>query len=93
MDEPLAWKTFFATFGLIFLAELGDKTQLAALSLTAGGRNPWIVFCAAALALILVTALGVAAGTLLAKYLKPEVVTRVAGGIFVIAGIWMIWKG
>ena len=53
------WSTLLSTFGLVFIAELGDKTQLAVMTQTCKYRRPWVVFVSASLALTLVTALGV----------------------------------
>src|SRR5436190_11904547 len=57
------WKTLASTFGAIFVAELGDKTQLAALSMSAGSRAKWAVFAGSALALITTSAIAVLAGS------------------------------
>jgi putative Ca2+/H+ antiporter (TMEM165/GDT1 family) len=58
------WKVFLTTFGTIFLAELGDKTQLASIMMTSKTKLPWSVFIGASLALTLVTLAGVLAGVL-----------------------------
>ena len=57
------WRVVLTTFGVIFLAEMGDKTQLAAMTMAAQTKKPWAVFIAAALALTAVSAIGVLAGT------------------------------
>ncbi|MBW1992085.1 MAG: TMEM165/GDT1 family protein [Deltaproteobacteria bacterium] len=62
------WQIFWLTFGTIFLAEMGDKTQLAALTMTADTRAPVAVFLGASLALCLATLLGVALGGLLTRF-------------------------
>ena len=59
------WSAFWTTFGLLVVAEMGDKTQLAAITLSAESRAPVSVFLGAALALTLVSLLGVALGALL----------------------------
>ena len=59
------WRVFLTTFGVIFLAEMGDKTQLAAMTMAAQSKKPWAVFIAAALALTAVSAIGVLAGSVL----------------------------
>ncbi|NJO12229.1 MAG: TMEM165/GDT1 family protein [Gammaproteobacteria bacterium] len=87
-------KALLVIFGTVFLAELGDKTQLATLLFAA--KNPearWQVFAAAAAALILAAALGVLAGGFLAQHLNTRVLSRVAGVGFVLIGIWTIWRG
>jgi Ca2+/H+ antiporter, TMEM165/GDT1 family len=58
----MEWKTFFAAFGVLFLAELGDKTQLAIITLTANTKSPLSVFLGASAALVLVSLLGVVFG-------------------------------
>ena len=58
------WKVFWATFGTLFLAEMGDKTQLAALTMAAETRLPLSVFLGGSAALVLVTLLGVSLGGL-----------------------------
>lgn len=85
-------RTFAATFGAVFLAELGDKTQLAtmALSASADGRGRWLVFAAAASALVATTAIGVAAGAVVGRYIRPQTVERLAGALFIVLGALML---
>jgi putative Ca2+/H+ antiporter (TMEM165/GDT1 family) len=85
-------KTFLTTFGLIFLAEMGDKTQLAAITLVAKTREPWTIFFGAALALVAVSAIGVAAGALLANYINPEYLQKAAAIGFIVLGVLMLWE-
>ena len=73
------WKLFAITFGTVFVAELGDKTQLAALAFTADSKKPWTIFAAASLALVVVTAIGVASGSLLSRWINPAWVRRRLG--------------
>ncbi len=84
------WKLFFSTFGVVFLAELGDKTQLAALSLTADSKRPVIIFLAASLALVVATLLGVAVGDLLFRFIPQIWIQRGAAILFVIMG-GLLW--
>jgi len=87
------YRTLTLVFGSVFLAELGDKTQLATLLFAA--RNPqskWLVFSAAAAALVLAAAIGVLAGGLLARYLDPRLLTRIAGVAFIVIGGWTLWN-
>ena len=82
------WKLFFMTFGVVFLAELGDKTQLTALSLTTSGNGgPWTVFIAASLALVCSTALAVLCGSFLAAYINPKYVHIASAVLFIILGV------
>lgn len=81
------WKLFASTFAAIFVAELGDKTQLAALSLSAGSKSKWIVFAASALALVTTSAIAVAAGEAVGRFVSPLWLRRGAGVIFVVLGV------
>jgi putative Ca2+/H+ antiporter (TMEM165/GDT1 family) len=85
------WKVFWVTFGTIFLAEMGDKTQLAALTMAAETRLPVAVFLGAALALCLVTLLGVAVGNLTSHWLPEGLLKKVAGASFILIGGLMLW--
>ena len=83
------WKVFSATFGTIFLAELGDKTQLATLCLSARSSS-WIsVFIASVAAFSAVTLITVIFGSILSKYIRPEMVRYGAASLFVIVGLLM----
>ena len=86
------WQAFLATFTMLFIAELGDKTQLAVMVQAAKFQKPWLVWLGASLALILVSGLGVCVGQLCGAYLPREIISRIAGGIFIIMGILMILK-
>ena len=82
------WKVFFTTFGLVFLAELGDKTQVAVLLLTSNNpQRRWIIFAASALALVLCVLTEVTVGVTLARYIGPALINRVAGGMFLLLGL------
>ena len=82
--------TIFVT---VFLAELGDKTQLATLLFAAKGQtHPLWVFGAAASALILATAVAVGLGYGAERYLSTVPLKLVAGVGFVVIGIWTIWS-
>jgi putative Ca2+/H+ antiporter (TMEM165/GDT1 family) len=84
-----------STFAMIFLAELGDKTQLAVLALASRSETPWAVFVGAAGALVLSALLAVLLGWSLSRFV-PESATRalhyVAGVLFILVGAWTIWK-
>ncbi len=84
------WKVFFTTFGIMFLAELGDKTQLTILSLAGKFRSPWVVFAGAAVAMVLATGLGVLAGNFLPSIIGEKVVRYVSGGLFVLFGVLVL---
>src|ERR1044072_2490801 len=84
------WRVFLTTFGLIFLAEMGDKTQIAAMTMAAEKKRPWEVFIAASLALAAVSAIGVIVGATLGQYLPLLWIKRVAGSAFIVIGILVL---
>ncbi len=83
------WTLLGSTFAAVFLAELGDKTQLATLSLAAGGSR-LSVFLGAALALICTSALAVLLGEGLARTIPPFWIKRAAGALFVVLGVFYL---
>jgi putative Ca2+/H+ antiporter (TMEM165/GDT1 family) len=84
-------KTFALVFGTIFLAELGDKTQLATLLYASGTTlSRWQVFAAAALALVASTAIAVLAGSLLGRHVPVRHLHIAAGIGFIAVGIWTL---
>ena len=86
-------KIFLMVFGTVFLAELGDKTQLATLLFaTRESISPWTVFFAASMALIATTAIGVVAGNYVADQIDTRVLAYVAGAGFIIIGAWTIYQ-
>ena len=84
------WRVFLTTFGVIFLAEMGDKTQLAAMTMAAQTKKPWAVFIAAALALTAVSAIGVVVGGVVGDYIPLIWVKRVAAVAFIVIGVLML---
>ncbi len=84
-------KTLFTVFGAVFVAELGDKTQLATL-LFAADRDvsKWVVFLGASLALIVASGLGVLAGGVISEYVSEKYLRYVAGAGFIAIGIWTL---
>jgi putative Ca2+/H+ antiporter (TMEM165/GDT1 family) len=84
-------KLLVTVFGTIFLAELGDKTQLATVLYAADAHSPKLtVFVGAAAALVLTSAIGVAAGSVIAEHVAPRTLSWVAGLGFISIGIWTI---
>ena len=81
------YKLLAASFVSIFFAELGDKTQLATLSLAAGGSSRWAVFLGSALALVATSAIAVLVGASVAKVVSPQLLRRGAGVMFVVLGL------
>jgi len=81
------WKLLLTTFATIFVAELGDKTQLACVLTAADSRKPWIVFTGAALALVTTSLLGVLFAEVLCTFVSPEIMKKVAAVAFVVMGV------
>lgn len=87
------WTIFGATFVTIFLAELGDKTQLAAFGMAAASdQGRWSVFLGSSVALIATSALAVIAGASLGKVVPLVWLERLGGLLFVALGAWTLWK-
>lgn len=84
------WNAALTTFGLLFLAEMGDKTQLATITMVARIEAPWAVFLGASLALVAVTLLGVLAGGLLSRWIPPVILHRAAAVGFIAIGALML---
>ena len=80
------WRVVLTTFGLIFVAELGDKTQLAVLTQTCKYRRPWAVFLGASLALTAVTALGAVGGQVVGQIIPASLLQWAAAAAFVVMG-------
>lgn len=84
-------KVLFTVFTAVFIAELGDKTQLATMLFAADKDvNKLTVFAGASLALILASAIGVLAGGVISQYISEKHLNNIAGVGFIIIGIWTI---
>lgn len=83
-------RVLLTTFGVILLAEMGDKTQLAAMTMSAQTKRPWAVFIGASLALAAVSAIGVLVGGVIGQYVPLEWVKRVAAFAFIVIGVLML---
>ena len=83
-------RVLFTTFGIIFLAEMGDKTQLAAMTMAAQTKRPWAVFIGASVALAAVSALGVIVGSVIGDYIPLLWVKRIAAIAFIAIGALML---
>ncbi|MES2884311.1 MAG: TMEM165/GDT1 family protein [Pseudomonadota bacterium] len=85
------WKLFATVFGTVFLAELGDKTQLATMLYSADKPGAkWIVFGASASALVIAAGIGVMAGSTITKFVEPKMLQMIAGVAFILIGAWTI---
>lgn len=86
-----AWSVFASTFLTIFLAELGDKTQVATLLMTAESQSPWIVFAGAGSALVATSLLGVLVGRWLASRISPKTLEKSAGVVLLFVSAMLVW--
>jgi Ca2+/H+ antiporter, TMEM165/GDT1 family len=90
LQKSGVWSTFLSTFITIFLAEMGDKTQLATLLLSAESQSPWLVFLGAGTALIATSLVGVLLGRYLAKVLSPRTLDIAAGMLLMVISILLL---
>ncbi len=84
------WQVFTTTFTMIFIAEMGDKTQFAALAASAGSKSTISVLLAVVLALSIAGILGVVAGKYLGEFLNPQYIKWVSGTLFIGIGLWIL---
>lgn len=86
-------KIFFTIFGAVFIAELGDKTQLATMLFAADKDvSKFTVFIAASAALIVASAIGVLAGSMLSAYISEKVLSYIAGAGFMLIGAYTLYQ-
>lgn len=88
--QSMDWKIFATAFTTLFLAELGDKTQLAVITMSADTRSKLSVFLGAAAALVFVTLLGVLGGGVLSAYIPTEWLQRFVAVAFIVIGVLML---
>ncbi len=87
-------KFLFTVFAVIFVAELGDKTQLATMLFAADKEvSKMTVFFGSSLALISTSALGVILGAALSQYINAKYMSILAGIGFILIGSWSLYKG
>jgi putative Ca2+/H+ antiporter (TMEM165/GDT1 family) len=87
-------KVLVSTFVAVFVAELGDKTQLATLSMSSGAASKWSVFAGSALALCATSAIAVVAGGAVSRLISPVWLRRIAGGVFLALGaLFLLTRG
>lgn len=85
------WKIFGTAFLTLFLAELGDKTQLAIITMTAKTESKVAVFLGASLALVVVSLLAVLFGSFLTQYVPTDWLQRIVAAAFIIIGVLMLF--
>ena len=84
------WAVFTSTFVTIFLAEMGDKTQIVTLLMSAESQSPWLVFLGAAAALITTSLLGVLIGYWLSRKLDPKILDLAVAVLLLFITAWLI---
>ncbi len=85
------WNLLLSTFSAIFLAEIGDKTQLAVVAFAASGSSRLTVFLGSAAALVSSSAIAVLVGATLTRWISPQWLHRGAGALFVCLGLFLIF--
>ena len=87
------WKVFLTVFGAVFIAELGDKTQLATMLFAADKEvSKTLIFFAASAALIVATGIGVVAGSALSQVISEKTLHTIAGVGFIIIGLYTLYS-
>lgn len=86
-------KTALTVFSVVFLAELGDKTQLATFLFASKSPTSYLaVFIGASLALVTATAIAIGAGAFVSQYIDQKMLSYAAGAGFILVGIWTLWR-
>jgi putative Ca2+/H+ antiporter (TMEM165/GDT1 family) len=87
----VTWQAFVPVFVTIFLAEIGDKTQLATMLFSSdASANRWLVFLASSTALVLAAGIGVLVGAQLERFVSASTLKLVAGFGFIGVGLWTL---
>ena len=87
----MEYKVLLTVFAAVFVAELGDKTQLATMLFAADKQvSKWTVFIGASLALIVASAIGVLAGSAISQYISEKTLNYAAGAGFIAIGLWTL---
>jgi putative Ca2+/H+ antiporter (TMEM165/GDT1 family) len=84
------FQVFISAFSMIFLAELGDKTQISTFAFASGSKSPLSVFMGAAIALVCTTLIGVVAGGALGKFVPARIMKLAAAAVFLGFGAWTL---
>jgi putative Ca2+/H+ antiporter (TMEM165/GDT1 family) len=85
-------KAMWLAFGAVFLAELGDKTQLAILAMKSKGFSSWGLFIGSMIAFAVLTALAIILGDWIQSRVPTEIIQKIAAGGFIVIGLLM-WIG
>jgi len=90
----MEWKLLLTVFAAVFVAEMADKTQLVTMLFAADKDvSKWLVFLGSASALVLTSAIGVLAGTILAQFINVKLMSVIAGSGFMLIGAWTLYHG
>ncbi|HBE20833.1 MAG TPA: hypothetical protein DEG17_22120 [Cyanobacteria bacterium UBA11149] len=89
--QQTLWSIFSSTFLTIFLAEMGDKTQLSTLLIAAESQSPWVVFAGSAIALIATSLVGVLIGYWLSQKVSPKTMEKSAGILLIFISVMLLW--
>jgi putative Ca2+/H+ antiporter (TMEM165/GDT1 family) len=90
----MEWKVFATVFASIFIAELADKTQLVTMLFAADRAvSKWVVFFGSASALVVASAMGVLAGSVLSQFISVKIMSIIAGTGFMMIGAWTLYHG
>jgi len=92
MRNLINWQVFLLAFSTLFIAEMGDKTQLAVFTLVTESKSPLAVFLGASLALTAVTLIGVLFGGVVGKVIPAHYLKIGAGTLFVGIGLYTLWE-
>ena len=92
MKNLVNWQVFVMAFTTLFIAEMGDKTQLAVFTLVTDSKAPLTVFLGASLALVVVTLIGALFGGLVTKFIPTHYMKIGAGFLFVGIGFYTLWE-
>ncbi|CUS81097.1 Uncharacterized protein family UPF0016 [Candidatus Kryptonium thompsonii] len=88
----MSWKVIITTFTAIFLAELGDKTQIAVLTLSAESKKPISVFIGAIVAFGAITLIGALLGDAITRIIPTHIIEKIAALAFIVIGILMFFE-
>lgn len=86
------WQLFATTFVTIFLAEMGDKTQFAAVAASSQSKNTLSILLAVVLALSFAGIIGVLFGRAVGVFISPSIMKWISGCLFIVVGIWVLVK-
>lgn len=91
MDDVSIWQWLAIAFTTVFVAEMGDKTQLATMLMSAQGKSPWGIFFGSASALVAASLVSVTLGGWLSTLIPPQLLQAIAGVSFILLGLYVLW--